>query len=132
MKNIIDLVRVLAAFVGLGIVWFIGPMTGALMTLVAFVVLDYLTGVIGAIAQKKLNSEIGFKGIAKKILIFIIVGIANLLDLHVFGTEALKAATIFFYLANEGISILENAGKLGVPLPKKLKEILEQMGKEDV
>ena len=96
--------------------------------LVAFVVVDYITGVMGAVADKELSSEVGFRGIAKKVLIFLLVGIANILDVQVIGSgSVLRTAVIFFYLSNEGVSLLENAGHLGLPIPEKLKGILEQL-----
>jgi toxin secretion/phage lysis holin len=89
---------------------------------------DYITGVMCAVVDKKLSSEVGFKGICKKVLIFMLVGIANILDIEVIGTgSVLRTAVIFFYLSNEGISLLENAGHLGLPIPKKLMDILEQL-----
>ena len=96
--------------------------------LIAFVVVDYITGVMCAATDKKLSSEVGFKGIAKKVLIFLLVGIANILDVQVIGSgSVLRTAIIFFYISNEGVSLLENAGHLGLPIPEKLKEILEQL-----
>ena len=81
-----------------------------------------------AIADKKLSSEVGFKGICRKILIFLLVGIANVLDAEVLKTgSVLRTAVIFFYLSNEGISLLENAGHLGLPIPEKMKKVLEQL-----
>ena len=116
----------LGAFLG----WFFGGADGFLYALIAFVIIDYITGVINAIISKELSSEIGFKGICKKIMIFILVGVAHLSDLFILqeGT-AIRTAVIFFYLANEGISILENSAKLGLPIPKKLKKILSQINK---
>lgn len=116
----------LGAFLG----WFFGGADGFLYVLAAFVIIDYITGVINAIISKALSSEIGFKGICKKVMIFILVGVAHLIDLFILqeGT-AIRTAVIFFYLANEGISILENSAKLGLPVPKKLKKILSQINK---
>lgn len=92
---------------------------------------DYLTGVMCAISEKKLSSEVGFRGICRKVLIFILVGIANILDVQVIGTgSVLRTAIIFFYISNEGISLLENAGRLGLPIPEKLKLVLEQLHNE--
>ena len=89
---------------------------------------DYVTGVMCVVADKKLNSEVGFKGICRKVLIFLLVGIANILDVQVIGTgSVLRTAVIFFYLSNEGVSLLENAAHLGLPVPEKLKEVLEQL-----
>lgn len=118
---------VLGAFFG----WFFGEDDGFLYVLIAFVIIDYITGVINALVTKALSSEIGFKGICKKVLIFILVGVAHLIDLFILqeGT-AIRTAVIFFYLANEGISILENSTKLGLPIPKKLKKILSQINKK--
>ena len=89
---------------------------------------DYATGVMCAVADKKLSSEVGFKGICRKVLIFLLVGIANVLDVEVLKTgSVLRTAVIFFYLSNEGISLLENAGHLGLPIPEKMKKVLEQL-----
>lgn len=114
-----------------GFVW--GEINGLLLALIAFMVLDYITGLSVAVVKKELSSAVGFKGIFKKVLILILVGVGNILDVHVLGEGSVcRSAVIGFYLANEGISILENAGKLGLPLPKKLVEILKQLkSKED-
>ena len=91
-------------------------------------VIDYITGVMCAIADKKLSSAVGFKGICRKVLIFLLVGIANILDVQVIGTgSALRTAVIFFYISNEGVSLLENAAYLGLPVPEKIKIVLEQL-----
>ena len=96
--------------------------------LIIFMVIDYITGLMCAIADKKLSSEVGFKGICKKVLIIMLVGVAHIVDLHVVGTgQALRSAVICFYLSNEGVSVLENAGHLGLPIPEKLKDILAQL-----
>ncbi len=108
--------------------WLLGGVDGFLYTLLAFVIIDYVTGVMCAIADKKLSSEIGFRGIFKKVLIFALVGVGHLVDVNIIGTgEAIRTAVVFFYLSNEGVSILENAGHLGLPIPAKLKDILEQL-----
>ena len=108
--------------------WFIGGCDGLLYALVAFVVVDYITGVMCAVADKELSSEVGFRGIAKKVLVFLLVGVANIIDVQVIGSgSVLRTAVIFFYLSNEGVSLLENAAHLGLPIPEKLKEILEQL-----
>lgn len=114
-----------------GFVW--GELNGLLLALIAFMVLDYITGLSVAVVKKELSSAVGFKGIFKKVIILILVGVGNILDVHVLGEGSVcRSAVIGFYLANEGISILENAGKLGLPLPKKLVEILQQLkSKED-
>ena len=98
----------------------------------AFVAIDYITGVMCAIADKKLSSEVGFKGICRKVLIFLLVGIANILDVQVIGTSSdLRTAVIFFYISNEGVSLTENAAHLGLPIPEKLKAVLEQLHDRD-
>lgn len=108
--------------------YFLGGGDGLLYTLIAFSVLDYITGVLCAISDKHLSSAIGFKGIVRKILIFLLVGMAHLLDMHVLGSgSVLRTAAIFFYLSNEGVSLLENAAHLGLPVPKKIKDVLEQL-----
>ncbi len=110
--------------------WYLGGCDGLLYALIAFVVVDYITGVMCAIVDKRLSSAVGFKGIFKKVLIFILVGIANILDVNVIGTgSVLRTAAIFFYLSNEGVSLLENAAHLGLPVPSAIKEVLEQLHK---
>ena len=105
-----------------------GGCDGLIYALVAFVAVDYITGIMCAAADKKLSSEIGFKGICKKVLIFLLVGIANILDVQVIGTGCVvRTAVIFFYISNEGVSILENAAHIGLPVPEKLKDILQQL-----
>lgn len=111
---------------------FLGGMDGLLYALIAFVVIDYITGIMCAVDKRELSSSIGFKGIARKIIIFSLVGVANILDVYILGhVGVLRAAVIFFYLSNEGISILENTSKLGLPIPEKLQNILQQLNKED-
>ena len=106
----------------------LGGMDGMLIALIVFMVLDYITGVMCAIVDKQLSSEVGFKGICRKVLILMLVGVANLVDLHVVGTgSALRSAVICFYLTNEGLSLLENAGHIGLPIPDKLKDTLAQL-----
>ena len=117
-------------FTGIGgwIGYFLGGCDGLVLALLLFVVMDYVTGIMCAVADKKLSSEVGFKGICRKVLIFMLVGIANILDVQVIGTgSVLRTAVIFFYLSNEGISLLENAAHLGLPIPEKLKLVLEQL-----
>ena len=123
-----------AVFTGLGgwIGYYLGGCDGLLYALIAFVIVDYLTGVMCAIADKKLSSNVGFKGICRKVLIFLLVGIANIIDVQVIGQVGiLRTAVIFFYLSNEGVSLLENAAHLGLPIPEKLKEVLEQLHGRD-
>lgn len=113
-----------------GFLW--GQMDGLLYALLAFMVLDYITGLISAYIAKKLSSKVGFTGIAKKVFIMVLVAVGHILDVHVLGGGAVcRSAVIGFYIANEGISILENAGKIGLPLPEKLLDVLEQLRKDD-
>ena len=109
----------------------LGGFDGFLYALILFVVVDYITGVFVAIDKKTLSSATGFRGIAKKVIIFCLVAVANSIDLYVIGTGCvIRTAVIFFYLSNEGISILENTAALGLPVPKKLKKVLEQIKEE--
>ena len=111
---------------------FLGGMDGLIYALLAFSVIDYVTGIMCAIDKKELSSSVGFKGIARKIIIFSLVGVANILDVYILGhVGVLRAAVIFFYLSNEGISILENTSKLGLPVPEKLQNILQQLNQEE-
>ena len=108
--------------------WFLGGFDGFLYALIAFTVIDYITGVMCAITDKNLSSSVGFKGICRKVLIFTLVGIGNIVDVYVLGQGGvLRTAVIFFYLSNEGVSILENSAHLGLPIPAKLKDVLEQL-----
>ena len=129
MKEIWNGVQLALAAVGGFLGWFLGGTDGFLYALIAFVAIDYLTGVLCAIANKKLSSEIGAKGIFKKMLIFILVGVAHILDTQVLGGTggALRTAVIFFYLSNEGVSLLENAAHLGLPIPDQLRDVLAQL-----
>ena len=117
-------ITALGGFLG----WYLGGSDGLLITLIAFACIDYITGVMCAISDRTLSSAIGFRGISRKILIFALVGIGHIVDAQVIGTgSALRTAIICFYLSNEGVSILENAGHLGLPIPDKLKTVLEQL-----
>ncbi len=118
------------AFTALGgfLGWFLGGADGFMYALIAFVVIDYITGVMCAIADHNLSSAVGFKGICRKVLIFTLVGIGNILDVYVLQDgHALRMAVIFFYLSNEGVSLLENTVHLGLPVPEKLKDVLAQL-----
>ena len=131
MKQIWNGIQI--AFTALGgfLGWFLGGADGFLYALIAFVVIDYITGVMCAISDKSLSSEVGFRGICRKVLIFILVGVGNLLDVYILGEAGvLRTAVIFFYLSNEGVSLLENAAHLGLPVPAKLKDILAQLHKK--
>ncbi|MBQ3479106.1 MAG: phage holin family protein [Clostridia bacterium] len=112
--------------------YFLGGVDGLMIALIVFMVLDYLTGLMCAVLDKKLSSAVGFRGIFKKALILIVVGIANVVDVHVVGTgSALRGAVICFYLSNEGLSLLENAAYIGLPIPERLKEVLAQLHNRD-
>ena len=132
MKQIWNGIQV--AFTALGgfLGWFLGGVDGFLYALIAFVVIDYITGVLCAISDKNLSSEVGFKGICRKVLIFVLVGIGNVVDVQVLGQPGvLRTAIIFFYLSNEGLSLTENSAHLGLPIPEKLKAVLEQLHDRD-
>ena len=128
MKEFWNTIQVIFTGVGGWLGWFLGGCDGLLYALVLFVVVDYITGVMCAAADHRLSSEVGFKGICRKVLIFLLVGIGHVLDTQIIGTgSVLRTAVIFFYLSNEGVSLLENAGHLGLPIPEKLKVVLEQL-----
>ena len=128
MKEFWAAIQFAFAAVGGWLGWFLGGCDGLLYALIAFVAIDYITGVMCAVADHSLSSEVGFKGIARKVLIFLLVGIGHILDTQVIGTgSVLRTAVIFFYLSNEGVSLVENAAHLGLPVPEKLKAVLEQL-----
>ena len=128
MDNVVDTLRIAAAGIG-GIVTYIwGPWDALIIALVAMVIIDYITGVIKAAVQGKLSSAVGFRGLLKKVAIFLLVAVGVMVDRVIpAANEAVRSAVIFFYIANEGLSILENAGELGLPLPAALKKSLEKM-----
>ena len=128
MKDFWNVIQFVFAAVGGWLGYFLGGCDGLLYALIAFVVIDYITGVMCAITEMKLSSEVGFKGICRKVLIFLLVGIANILDVQVIQTgSVLRTAIIFFYISNEGVSLLENAAHLGLPVPEKIKVVLKQL-----
>ena len=128
MKEFWNGIQFVFTLIGGWLGYFLGGCDGLFIALVMFVVMDYISGVMCAIADKNLSSEVGFKGICRKVLIFILVGIANILDVQVIGTgSVLRTAIIFFYISNEGVSLLENAAHLGLPVPEKLKVVLKQL-----
>lgn len=128
MKDFWNAVQLVFTAIGGWIGWFLGGCDGLLYALIAFVAIDYITGVMCAISDKKLSSEVGFKGICKKVLIFALVGIGHILDIYIIGTGCvIRTAIIFFYLSNEGVSLIENAAHLGLPVPTKLKAVLKQL-----
>jgi toxin secretion/phage lysis holin len=131
MRNEVSIMQYIFTGVGGFMGWQFGGFDGFMYALIAFVVIDYLTGVMVAIYKKQLSSEIGFKGIAKKVMIFLLVMVANIVDVEILKSGAVvRTAVIFFYISNEGISIIENAAKLDLPIPKKLITVLRQI-KED-
>ena len=128
MKEFWNTIQLVFAAVGGWRGYFLGGCDGLLYALLAFVVIDYITGVMCAISDRKLSSAVGFKGICRKVMIFLLVGIANVLDIQVIGTgSVLRTAVIFFYISNEGVSLLENAAHLGLPVPGQIKAVLEQL-----
>lgn len=128
MKEFWNVVQAVFAALGGWLGWFLGGCDGLIYALVAFIVIDYITGVMCAISDKTLSSAVGFRGICRKVLIFLLVGIANILDTNVIGTgSVLRTAAIFFYISNEGVSLLENAAHLGLPVPGAVKDVLEQL-----
>ena len=131
MSTVVEFTKAILATIGGYIAWFLGGFDGVLIALCVFALVDYLTGVIAAITEKKLCSKIGFQGVAKKVLMFFMVGIAAVLDAYVLGGQSpVREVVIVFYIANEGISIIENSARLGLPVPKKLIEVLEQLKSE--
>lgn len=128
MKETWNLIQISIAAVGGWLGYFLGGWDGFLYALLAFVVIDYLTGLMCAVLDKKLSSEVGFRGIFKKVIMFALVGVGHIIDRNVIGDgSVIRTAVIFFYLSNEGVSILENAAHIGLPIPGKLKDILEQL-----
>ena len=121
-------IQMAVAAIGGWLGYFLGGMDGLMIALIIFMALDYITGLMCAVIDKKLSSAVGFRGICRKVLIFLLVGVAHIVDLHVVGSgSALRGAVVCFYLSNEGVSMLENAAHLGLPIPEKLKVILEQL-----
>ena len=126
-------IQMAVATIGGWLGYFLGGMDGLMIALIVFMVLDYITGLMCAVIDKKLSSAVGFKGICKKVLILMLVGVANVVDIHIVGTgSALRSAVICFYLSNEGLSLLENAAHIGLPIPEKMKDVLAQLhGREN-
>ena len=128
MKEFWNAIQFAFTVLGGWIGYFLGGCDGLIVALLCFVAVDYITGLMCAVSDKKLSSKAGFKGICRKVLIFTLVGVANIIDIQIIHTgSVLRTAVIFFYLSNEGVSLLENAAHLGLPIPKKLKEVLEQL-----
>ena len=130
MKEFWNMIQLVFAGIGGWLGYFLGGCDGLLYALIVFAVIDYITGVMCAINDRTLSSEVGFKGICRKVLIFLLVGIGHILDMNVIGTgSVLRTAVIFFYISNEGVSLLENSAHLGLPVPQKIKDVLEQLHK---
>ena len=128
MKDFWNVIQLIFSALGGWLGYFLGGCDGLLYTLLAFTAIDYITGVMCAVNDHTLSSEVGFRGICRKVLIFMLVGIANILDADIIGTgSVLRTAVIFFYISNEGVSLLENAAHLGLPVPEKIKTVLEQL-----
>lgn len=126
MKN--NTIQLISATIGGYIGFLLGGIDGFMYALLTFVVIDYITGLMVAVLERKLSSEVGFRGIFKKVLIFVMVGIGNIIDTNLIKNgSAVRTAVIFFYISNEGISIIENSAKIGLPIPEKLKELLKQI-----
>lgn len=132
MKDVINMIQIIFSAIGAYFGGLLGGIDGFLYALSIIVIIDYITGIMVAISEKKLSSEIGFKGIARKVLIFLLVGVANIIDNKLLANgSVVRTAVIFFYISNEGISILENTAKIGLPIPIKLKDVLAQLNKEE-
>ena len=128
MSKIQIIIDSIAGAVGAVLGFMYGEVTGLFWALIAFMALDYITGVIVAVIEKRLSSEVGFRGLAKKFLILVFVAVGHIADTYILGgTPAAMSAVMLFYIANEGISIIENAAALGLPVPKKLTNIMEQI-----
>lgn len=131
MSKIQIIIDSIAGAVGAVLGFMYGEVSGLFWALIAFMATDYITGVVVAAINKQLSSEVGFKGLAKKLMILVFVSLGHIADMYVLGgTPVAMSAVMLFYIANEGLSIIENAGNLGLPVPKKLKDIMVQLKKE--
>ena len=132
MREFWNSIQFVFTMIGGWLGYFLGGCDGLLYALLIFIICDYITGVMCAVSDKKLSLAVGFRGICRKVLIFILVGIANVIDINVLGqVGVLRTAVIFFYISNEGLSLIENSAHLGLPIPNKLKEVLEQLHERD-
>lgn len=128
MDKVVRVLRTAIVACGAALGAFLGRADGLLISLVILAIVDYITGVVAAAIGHRLDSRTGFIGIAKKLFMFALVGVGNLIDVNALsGTAVLRSAIICFYIANEALSIIENAGELGLPIPKKLKQLMEQL-----
>lgn len=132
MKELWNMCQLAFTAVGGWLGYFLGGCDGLIIALVLFVVIDYITGMMCAVVDRKLSSAVGFKGIFRKVLIFMLVGIANIIDVQVIKSgSVLRTAVVFFYLSNEGLSLIENSVHLGLPVPEKLKAVLKQLNDKE-
>ena len=132
MKELVNTIQMIVTVLGGYIGYFLGGWDGFLYALVAFVIIDYITGLMVAVLEKRLSSAVGFRGIFKKVVLFSLVAVGHIIDSRLIQSEGvIRTAVIFFYLSNEGISILENTAKIGLPIPEKLKAVLEQLNQEE-
>lgn len=132
MEKVLEGSKVFIALLGTSLTWLLGAWDTAIIVLVAFMAIDYITGVIKGIYTDKLSSNVGLKGIARKFLIVVVLIVAVLLDrLLNTGTWVFRTLACYFYIANEGISILENAVVMGLPVPVQLKNALIQLQKKE-
>ena len=132
VQTVWDAIRMVFALIGGWLGLFLGNADRLLILLIVFVILDYLSGVLRAISEKKLSSTVGFRGISRKVLTFVMVGLAHQIDKNAIGSGSmLRSAVIFFYLSNEGLSLIENASQLGLPIPEQLRRILIQLHNRD-
>jgi toxin secretion/phage lysis holin len=132
MDSVLNKAKIIFALSGGVFGWLFGGFDSLLYALIAFIAIDYITGVLVAIHSKKVSSEIGYKGISKKVMIFALVALGNIIDQYIISSgSSIRTMIIMFYLSNEGISIIENAGNIGLPLPRKLKDIMQQLNNSD-
>lgn len=128
MDRFTEFIKIIFGSIVTAVSGFLGGMDGIMYALIAFISIDYITGVAVAIKQKKLSSEVGFWGLVRKVCIIALVGVAHFVDVYVMHTgDIFRTAIALYYIGNEGVSLLENMGNLGVPLSKKLKDVLEQL-----
>lgn len=132
MDTVLDKAKIIFSLSGGVFGWFFGAFDSLIYALIAFTVIDYITGVLVAIHNKRVSSEIGFRGISKKVMIFTLVALGHIIDQYIISSgSSIRTMIVMFYLSNEGISIIENAGNMGLPLPRKLKEIIQQINNRD-
>ena len=126
------IVKSISGAIGAVVGFLYGEVNGLFIAIIALMVLDYITGILCAVISKTLSSEVGFRGLVKKFVILIVIAVGHLVDAYIIGTgSAVMSAVMLFFAANEGISILENAAILGLPIPQKLKDVLEQLKDKD-